>query len=168
MYYTGIGSRYTPQSVLTIIQYFASEADAVLRSGGTGGADSAFEAGAPKSEIYLPWNGFRGKWAGRVGGRQYIVTGSCIKARAIAQAVHPAWSRCSDAAKKFHTRNVYQVLGQQLDSPSNMLICWTPGGADVGGAASAIKLARLHNVPVINLAFIKDVDALWAEIDKVT
>lgn len=52
----------------------------------------------------------------------------------------------------FHARNCHQVLGANLDSPVDFVLCWTPGGATTGGTATAIKLARKHNIPVINMA----------------
>jgi hypothetical protein len=55
-------------------------------------------------------------------------------------------------APRLFARNAFQVLGLNLSTPSSRVYCWTPGGAVVGGTAIAIRLAQIHNIPVINLA----------------
>ena len=75
----------------------------------------------------------------------------CDKALEIAASVHPAWDKCSWWAKQLHARNVYQVLGKDLNTPSDLLVCWTKYGEEVGGTATAIKLAKLHNISVCNI-----------------
>lgn len=59
--YAGIGSRETPKEFLdlfTRVAKYLSTKNCVLRSGGAKGSDKAFELGATKKEIYLPWRGF--------------------------------------------------------------------------------------------------------------
>jgi len=106
----------------------------VLRSGGAIGADKAFEAGCGgKCQIFY-------------------ANDATTESMAIAAKVHPAWHRCSEYAKKLHGRNVFQVLGKDLKTPSTFLLCWTPGAKLVGGTATAMRLAELNNVPIYNLA----------------
>jgi hypothetical protein len=149
-YYTGIGSRETPQAILvemTRIAVALSD-DWVLRSGGANGADTAFENGAKSKEIYLPWNGFNGN-------SSHLHLGNLAKvdmASKLWLKYHKNPSACNQAAQKFMTRNMYQVLGKDLDTPSEMLVCWTPGGKLVGGTSVAIKLAMDLGIPVYNLA----------------
>ena len=77
----------------------------------------------------------------------------------LAEHVHPAWNSCSQGARKLHARNAYQVLGSNLETPADFVICWTPDGCETpetrtrrtGGTGQAIAIARLANVPVINL-----------------
>lgn len=75
--FAGIGSRSTPENVLQVMRKVAhrlAELGYTLLSGGSDGADSAFEEGCRQSacaseadkqgcfgkkEIYLPWPGFR-------------------------------------------------------------------------------------------------------------
>ena len=66
MFYTGIGSRDTPDEVLRWFKIYAdvlAELGFTLRSGAAPGADAAFEEGCDrvdgKKEIYLPWKGFQ-------------------------------------------------------------------------------------------------------------
>ena len=165
-YYTGVGSRETPIPILSLMQQIATKLaseDYVLRSGGAEGADSAFEHGAkwqdvgcsvPEElkEIYLPWKGFGGS-----NSTLYTFTPEAVS---IAKRIHPAWDKLKLGAKKLHTRNVYQVLGSDCKTPSDFLICWTPQGKDVGGTRTAIVLAREHNIPIWNLANIRDESVL--------
>lgn len=135
-HYAGVGSRRTPQSVLTLMHQIARRLDALgwtLRSGGAVGADSAFESGSRRSDIYTvddadEWN------------------------MVIAATHHPAWERCSEYARKLHARNVLQILGGTEDAPrSKFVVCWTPNGDASGGTGQAIRIARAYGVPVFDL-----------------
>lgn len=153
-YYTGVGSRRTPENVMEMLTELAVECrqrGLILRSGAADGADTAFENGAGKlKEIYIPWKGFNGS--------KSTFYNSDPKASEIAKKIHPRWHGLSEGARKLHSRNVHQVLGEYLDTPSDFLICWTEGGKDVGGTATAIKLAKQHNLPVFNLGNLIDYD----------
>jgi hypothetical protein len=146
-YYTGIGSRSTPKFVMDAMCDVARHLDHkgyILRSGGADGADAAFESGVDKrKDIYLPWKGFNGNESDL-----YEVGPAAI---ALAKSVHPAPHRLSDAAARLHGRNCYQILGEDLETPSEFVICWTPNADAVGGTRTAIKLADKHKVPVFNL-----------------
>lgn len=156
--YAGIGSRQTPREVLDLfvsLGYWFGAWGLTLRSGAAPGADSAFERGAVQSrsrmEIFLPWRGFGGRAAGA--GRVVVAdAGVLAEAERLAREFHPAWHRCSDAARKLHTRNVFQVMGADLKSPSLFVVCWTPGGAGTGGTGQAIRLAAANDIPVFDLA----------------
>lgn len=115
MIYTGIGSRETPEQVLAImakIGRYLAEKGWVLRSGGAEGADSSFEAGCDGvnglKEIYVPWQGFNGRTG-------IVVTHP--DTAILAAKYHPAWDRCSSGAKKLHTRNIPQILGEKSANP---------------------------------------------------
>ena len=156
-YYTGVGSRETPAEILTLMGSLArtlSKLGYTLRSGGADGADSAFGDHAALKDVYLPWKNFNNK-------QGIVVEGSALTAAfSLAAQIHPAWERCSHGAKALHARNCFQVLGPNLDNPSEFLICWTPGGRVQGGTATAINLALKHGVKVYNLATQADYDAL--------
>ena len=157
-YYTGVGSRSTPTDILTTMTQFAKSIPTwTLRSGHAKGADSAFELGAELIDIYIPIIGFNQGY-----GNEYQLVTSLSNyqdAYDIAKEIHPAWNHCSRFAKLTHTRNVFQVLGNNLDTPSDLLVCWTPDGAEheseispsTGGTATAIALAIQNGVPVFNL-----------------
>lgn len=147
-YYTGVGSRECPQDVgyaMTNIAKFLEEEKYILRSGGAPGADTYFEAGVSSEEykhIYLPKPGMFGN--------QSKLIGVCEEALEIAAKIHPKWTRCSPIAKKLHARNVYQVLGKDLITPSKFVLCWTANGEASGGTRTAIKLAEKHDIPILN------------------
>ena len=147
-YYTGIGSRETPEKTLkfmTVIAEWLYNRNYVLRSGGADGADSAFEKGAGnRKEIYLPWKGFNNNLSSL-----YSIPKEAFE---IASRIHPAWEKCTPTVRKLHARNVLQVWGKDLHTFSRFVICWTKEGKYVGGTATAIKLAEKVGIPVFNLA----------------
>lgn len=160
IYYTGIGSRRTPYHVLSSMHSIAARlarAGFVLRSGGAHGADKAFECAAdramqgldagPYKQVFIPWAGFEGRQPDEPG--VYLLTEAALAA---APHFHPAWGKLTRGAQALHARNLHQVLGPDLDSPSEFVICWTPGGRETGGTATAMRLARSRGVPVYNLA----------------
>jgi len=69
----------------------------------------------------------------------------------IASEVHPAWDKCNEWARGMHSRNCHQILGYDLKSPVDAVICWTPDGNVVGGTATALKLSMKYDIPVFNL-----------------
>lgn len=145
--YAGIGSRKTPARILASMQVIAAhlgEAGYTLRSGGASGADTAFEQGALAKEIYLPWPRFRD--------HPSPLHHVSKEALAMAARVHPAWHLLNKHAQLLHGRNCYQVLGLDLKTKCDFVICWTPRGALSGGTATAIRLAQSFAIPVYNLA----------------
>lgn len=161
--YTGIGSRETPEAILTLMTSVArrlAERGYRLRSGAAPGADSAFEAGAGLlREIFLPWDGFNSRHASEPG--VYVTSElACAKdAEALAAAHHPGWNRLGQGARKLHTRNATQLLGRTLDAPSAFVICWAPNplledGKVInvdGGTGLAVRLAVSRQVPIFHL-----------------
>ena len=147
-FYSGIGSRTTPEDVcdeMTLIAAILNECGYTLRSGAADRADSAFEAGAgDDKEIYLPWDGFNNR-------RDGIVMGNSFAARKIAMQFHPYWDNLTQGGKALHTRNVPQVLGRDLKTPSEFVVCWTPDGKASGGTGTAMEIAMSRGIEVINL-----------------
>lgn len=147
--YAGIGSRETPSDVRIVFvelgEYLAHN-DVILRSGGAGGADTAFEVGCNlgqgKKEIYLPWKGFNGHDSELVG-----VTDEALK---IGEKYHPAWDKLSWRGKCLIARNSFQVLGKNLDDPVDFIICWTVDGKIAGGTGQALRIAEDYGIPVYN------------------
>lgn len=154
MIYTGIGSRRTPPEVLqemANLSAFLSGQGVILRSGGAAGADSAFEKGSLPhlKQIFLPWDGFNGRVASEEG--VYVPEGDVARQAArLASDYHPNWSACSSTARKMHTRNTFQILGQDLLSPCDFVVCWTPDGKVVGGTGQALRIALDHDIPIFN------------------
>lgn len=164
-YYAGIGSRQTPPDILDIMAGLAvrlARQGYILRSGAADGADAAFELGCSeaggKKEIYLPWKGFNGHSS-----KLYFVNN---KAQKLAESLHPAWNKCSQGAKKLLARNCYQLLGQDLATPVEFVVCWTKHAQMAGGTALGIRLAESRNIPVYNLADEEQYKAISEKITK--
>lgn len=126
-----------------------------LRSGGAAGADSAFErgylSGGGAPEIYLPYPNYNR--------HSSELHHQHPRACEIASIIHSVWNRLAPSVQKLHARNIHQVLGVDLRRPTDVVVCWTPDGAETvqectthtGGTATAISLAHLLNIPVVNL-----------------
>lgn len=157
-YYTGIGSRKTPPNVLKQMEALAvrlADDGYTLRSGAAPGADTAFEYGCDdangRKEIYLPWKMFCDNPS-----PLYIQHPDCFR---IASEIHFAWPYLKPAVRNLMARNVHQVLGKDLNTPSDFVICWTPDGCNsfdgytskTGGTGLAIALASIKNIPIFNL-----------------
>ncbi len=145
-YYTGIGSRNCPKSFIPIIQkivsYFEIN-DWTLRSGGAEGADTYFEQASIRKEIYLPWKNFNNNKS-----ELYKITSDAIE---LAKKYHPVFDKLSAGAQKLIARDGFQVLGQNLQTPSRGVICWTSEGKVVGGTAQALRIAQDYDIPIYNL-----------------
>lgn len=187
IYYSGVGSRKTPSNqkwlLLGAAKYLA-ERGVVLRSGGADGADSFFQTGAESawyayngrgynaSELYIPWRGFSSiletehlyntEPPYRLITLENIEPELVYRAEQIAKSIHPKWNKLTDAGKKLHTRNVFQVLGRDLRTPSSFLVCYAEtntgkaSGTPIGGTRTAWCLAKEHNIECFNLAFSSD------------
>jgi len=142
LYYTGVGSRNTPAHILDLMTKLAVklfQQQYVLRSGGAKGVDSAFEKGASWYEIYY-------------------ANDATTESMELAGQYHPKWDACKEWARKLHGRNAFQVLGDDLRTPSKFVLCWTPDGAinhrersiTTGGTGTAISIASAYNIPVYN------------------
>lgn len=177
MYYTGVGSRKTYDSVNQLLGNVAKELanrGIILRSGGARGSDTAFHNGSLKSfenqmpEIYIPKNGYNGLYKSPHA-RSSVYSLNDIDpelvaiATEIAARIHPKWSRCDEYARLLHIRNIFQVLGLDLKSPSQFLVCWasytdnrkfTPEG----GTRTAWKVAVENDLPCFNLKNRKQYD----------
>ena len=180
MIVTVIGSRNTPNSILitsaSMCKYLLANYH-TLRSGAAGGMDSTVEiafdsnlySGIPQlpPEIFIPWPSFNKD--SRSVNINHQVTGSDSKAEVIASSIHPAWRRCSQGAKKLHTRNVHQILGIDCETPSDLVMYWceeTSDGQPTGGTATAVNLALANNIQAINMKWQGWQAMFYAAINK--
>lgn len=161
--YTGVGSRKVPSDISFLLSCLSSLLESkgyILRSGGAIGCDTAFENGVQSNNnkhIYLTK-------ADKFSNQFIRYTDNQIRnARMfiIDNNVHPMWINLGKYDKELHTRNIFQVLGVDMNIKSKFLICWTRDGAhsidectrSTGGTATAIKVACLNNIPVFNLGY---------------
>ena len=154
--YAGIGSRATPRDVLqtmTTMAAWLARRGWHLHSGGAAGADSAFAAGAPPGTrtLFLPWPGYRGNAGPDCRTLAPDRMRTCL---AIAAVLHPAWHRCSPAARNLHARNTAILLGEGADAPVHAVVAWTSRGLVSGGTGMGIRIARDRGIPVLNLGLL--------------
>lgn len=147
--YTGIGSRETPKEVLDIFFKLGcalAKRDYTLRSGGAEGADTYFENGCDKyngnKEIYLPWKGFNNSKS-----NLYTIKQEWID---LAKKNCPYFDKMKQGGQKCIARDMPQVLGEDLNNPSDFVICYTKDGKLDGGTKHAIMCAKDNNIKVFN------------------
>jgi hypothetical protein len=163
--YAGIGSRETPSDVCEVFaalgEWFAKKGY-ILRSGHAKGADQAFERGCDRGqgakEIYLPWKGFEGSNSALVLQNK--------KAYTIAEQFHPYWSNLSEYAKKLQARNSHQVLGEDLNTPSAFVVCWTNNGSGKGGTGQALRIAKHYNIPIFDAGSYSGIEDVKTNINN--
>ena len=149
-YYAGIGARETPGEICLIMTQIArwlAEESWVLRSGGAVGADIAFEQGCDlangNKEIFLPQKAYNKHTS--------ILYTPPKSAYDLIDTLWGDLLHRSQLVRSLFARNCQQILGADLNSPCNLVICWTRDGKDTGGTGKAIEIARKFNIPVTNL-----------------
>lgn len=151
MIYAGIGARITPCNICDqmngLARYLGIHGH-TLRSGHAKGADVAFEMGAvavggPTEIFQIKDGAAHPDWLEH------------------AAKFHPNWDACDYWAQSLHGRNSAVLLGADLKTPVEMVVCWTSGGAVSGGTGQALRIAKAHNIPIFNLWYPQHlVDAL--------
>jgi hypothetical protein len=168
-FYTGIGSRETPEEYLKImieLSYYLNKKGWTLRSGGSWGADEAFQKSVTDySNIFLPTPYFR---------KNEGINGVCINDKELIREamyiaskynLHENWDNLINSkggltSLQLHTRNVFQVLGADLRTPSKFVVCYTRDKSctleeinkNTGGTRTALRLACHFNVNIFNIA----------------
>ena len=122
---------------LTKLAEKLTDNDWILRSGGAKGPDLAFERGAGSKK------------------KIFYANDATPESLMLAEKYHPNWPACSEYARKLHARNGLILLGKDLDSPVEFVICWTKDGKASGGTGQGLRLATAYEIPVFNL-FIKE------------
>lgn len=150
-FYAGIGSRKTPKYIcekqIEIGRSLAEEGWC-LRSGGAEGSDASFEAGCDLvegglKEIFLHKKGARG--------HPSPLYGVCDQAMELARRFHDSFDYLSEAGKLLIARNGYQLLGRDLKTPCDAVVCYTEDGKMKGGTKQGIRIAHAYEIPVINM-----------------
>lgn len=132
---------------MTAISKRLSQSSYCLQSGGAEGADSAFEISSSNKLIFLPWDGFNNKFSDNI---QYIVP---TFNQHFIEKYHPKPKLLSQGAKKLMSRNAYQVLGIDLNSPVEFVLCWTKDGKPSGGTGQAMRIALDYGIPIFNFYY---------------
>lgn len=187
---TIVGSRDTPdvaQDRLTTFARAVQDNGGVGISGGAPGADQACENGITdpySKEIFLPFSNFNGVKNG-VG--VYVLDQLHSRhqeaAREIASRFHPNWTAVENkgqATVKLMTRNVFQNLGTELKTPSDLVVMWAKGTRNCvvnkdsrnrifdvpGGTGLAVRLAHHLEIPILHIGLPEHQEILQAYQDK--
>ena len=152
-YYTGIGSRETPPSVLAQMEEIGTrlaKQHYVLRSGGARGADAAFERGCDAAR----------------GAKQIWKPSDSLTLHdwALDKASSVCWEFPLERMKPFTVsiivRNMYQVYGDpetlEEATPTDFVVYWAKGnplekGRESGGTRYAVRQAHAMGIPTYNL-----------------
>lgn len=163
-YYTGIGSRETPidiQQLMTEIAMYLRAEGWTLRTGSGSRADKSYQIAAGENkEVYVPWDNF---YPGQVG-----ITSLTEESSRMAHdiwkfreqkglvptdgSISGKWEDLHPGTKAMLAKAMCMLLGKNLNTPSDMVICWTPGAKIVGISSHVICLAVFKHIPVFNLA----------------
>lgn len=175
--YTGIGSRDTPEEIIFLMKklgFLLAKKNFILRSGGAKGADYAFEQGCDlaggKKEIFVPWKGF-----GKKHGRNPLETDISF----IPDLAKKAFRELLEVYQDFNInsekyiwalmeRNMCQIMGSDMKTPTSGVICWTPNGEEVGGTRWAIRFAKKNNIRIYNLAEEKEREKIESLVKEVS
>lgn len=141
-YYAGIGSRETPFDIQLLLFDLAAKLGQkyTLRSGHAKGADLAFENGCVSIN----------------GGKEIFKAKDCTpESIEFTSQFHPAWENCTTDGKKLHGRNAMIVMGKDLKTPVERVICWCyeKDGEWFGGTGQGLRIAKAHDIPIYNLYF---------------
>jgi hypothetical protein len=137
-YYAGIGGRETPGHALMLMGSIAIQLEKDgynLRSGHAKGADQAFESGIRDN----------------LNKDIYFASDATPQSLRHAEEYHPRWDMCKSYTKQLHARNSLIILGPELITPVDFVICWTKNGQVVGGTGQALRIAIDNNIPIFNL-----------------
>ena len=153
--YAGIGSRNAPITVIRRASHIAKRLEHqwfVLYTGGAYGMDTAFMAGTQFYKCFMPSSFHNGRTSNRADLIDCTSLSNWNEALQLVNKYHPNVNALKPFGLKLMARNSYCILGEDLKSPVDFVLCWTPNGEDVGGTAQGIRIARDWNIPVFNLA----------------
>lgn len=153
-YFSGIGSRECPKSIgneMTILASQLEEMGYWLLSGCANGADSFFQDGIKNNaQILLPWKDFNIEQQLKHPTHEYLLNDDDEEADKMVDQFHAAPQNLNEKTRKFHKRNIRQVL--PIDNkPSEFVIYWTPNGNWQGGTKTALECAKFNEIPTFSM-----------------
>lgn len=145
--FTGVGSRVIPGNIFSLlgsIGILLRNNNWICRTGTARGSDAAFRASyetrPTNLEVYAPEDILNNKF------------GNADLAKSIVRNYHPCYDRIqSEFSKALLARNVYQVLGSDLNTPSEIVFCYTENGEIKGGTSIVLRIAQHYGIPIVNL-----------------
>lgn len=127
-----------------------------LRSSHTAGCCIAFESGAEEARspitLYLPWKSYGESVTSSPGIQRIVVSSKVPEIDSICKHCAPKWNEQPGGVRKLMRRHVACLLGLKLDDPIKCLMFWLPQNESPTGASFVIEVAKLNNIPLINLS----------------
>lgn len=167
---TGIGSREVQSPYdewLYQIALYLADNNCILRSGGAKGADTIFQKAFTERkkpmEIYIPWAGFERNIADGV----TILLPNHKECRPFTERYHPNATYLSDGAYKLMNRNAHQVLGKDLKTLSDLIVCYTKGGELIGGTSQAMRIALDKKIPIVNIGGMESYEEVLSKVKSI-
>ena len=151
MLYAGIGSREVSQDMFRFLSSIGMKMatnEHTLRSGGAIGSDTAFETGhlqvtKHNIEIFRPDD---------ISVVKYLEIANSNKMSLLYNA---CFEYPFDAMKywtqQLLMRNLLTIIGHNLSTYVDGVICYTRDGQEIGGTRYAIRIAKQLNIPVLNV-----------------
>lgn len=148
------------------IAVFFGEHGLTLRTGHAAGADQAFEKGADgmKGEIYLPWLAYESTI--KIPKSFTKLSKPTLEALSSVKDYHPGYKYLKRGAKLLQARNSHIILGKDLKTPVNFMLCWTLRGSGTGGTGQAIRICSYHGIPFWDFGKKDDYDEFMEMINN--
>ena len=128
--YAGIGARKTPKDMLAVMRTIGkinAKAGRKLLTGAAEGADDAFMQGHREVtdnnlEAFIPWNGYEGYSQFK---QSFVHAEITQEALNMASEIYDRdWTLINQGVANLMARNMYQILGKDLNDPVDAVICW--------------------------------------------
>lgn len=154
--YAGIGSRSITEKETETIIKIANKLSKkfILFSGNSEGSDIAFERGSNnRCVLFLPWTSFNAEKYQLINCLDSYVLGKSEIGNKSIDRYYPNQS-IKYGVKMMMSRNYHQVMGYNEYPKVSFLICCAnenSNGDVEGGTGHVVRIARDHNVPVINI-----------------
>lgn len=154
--YAGIGSRSITDKESKTIEKIASKLSKnfVLFSGNAQGSDQSFQSGSNGNcVLFLPWAGFEEQNFDFLKVLDVFDLGKSPEGMESVRKYHPN-KNLTYGQKLMMSRNYHQIIGyKKYPKVSFVVYCANEDekGNIEGGTGQAIRIARAHNIPTINI-----------------
>jgi len=162
--YAGIGSRKTPNYILSIMKSvgeYLAEKGWTLNTGACIGADQTFAEGALKKggtvNLFIPWPSYEKRWISGLHGNVNITVFNADKHKDAIESVykyHPIGRNLKRSVVSLHARN-YLILENV-----KFAVCYTTDGKASGGTGQAIRILNDRKINLFNLGNKKELQRI--------
>lgn len=117
------------------------------------------------AEIYLPKKYFNGLVSGDFSGRVMSTPEFSNRSEALdlASKFHAAWHYCDEWSRNMHARNMYEIKGKDLNTPTDFVLTYAKtnrNGVIMRGTATAAALATSLRIPIFN-SYVTPFDGIY-------